>query len=157
MMKRLIIILSALVVLAAGIATVVIIARTRAARLAAPVPAAEAPASEHPSASAPPATPEKNLQGILPREQDGPRAVSAAAQKDSDGDGLIDGEEVMRGTDPKRSDTDGDGLSDSEEARTYCTNPLKASTDGKTQDKAWVAAREQEATAAGQRPSFCVE
>lgn len=50
---------------------------------------------------------------------------------DSDGDGLKDGEEVnMYKTDPNKADTDGDGLSDGEEVSTYNTNPLKADSDG---------------------------
>jgi outer membrane protein OmpA-like peptidoglycan-associated protein len=50
---------------------------------------------------------------------------------DTDGDGLTDGEEVMKyKTDPLKADTDGDGLGDGEEVMNYKTNPLKADTDG---------------------------
>jgi outer membrane protein OmpA-like peptidoglycan-associated protein len=50
---------------------------------------------------------------------------------DTDGDGLTDGEEVLKySTNPLNRDTDGDGLSDGEEVNKYKTNPLKADTDG---------------------------
>ena len=32
------------------------------------------------------------------------------ASKDTDGDGMTDGEEVLRGTNPKAADSDGDGI-----------------------------------------------
>lgn len=48
---------------------------------------------------------------------------------DTDGDGLDDDEEVLRGTDPLRADSDGDGLNDGNEV-TRGTNPLKVDTDG---------------------------
>jgi outer membrane protein OmpA-like peptidoglycan-associated protein len=51
--------------------------------------------------------------------------------RDSDGDGLTDGEEVNKyKTDPLKADTDGDGLNDREEVMNYKTDPLKADTDG---------------------------
>lgn len=49
---------------------------------------------------------------------------------DSDGDGLLDGEEFTTyQTDPLKADTDGDGLSDYDEVKTHNTNPRKADTD----------------------------
>jgi hypothetical protein len=49
---------------------------------------------------------------------------------DSDGDGLEDGPEVnTHGTDPTKPDTDGDGLDDGSEVREYETNPTKPDTD----------------------------
>lgn len=50
---------------------------------------------------------------------------------DSDGDGLLDGEEVLlHGTDPRNPDTDGDLLKDGEEVEVYKTNPRSADSDG---------------------------
>jgi outer membrane protein OmpA-like peptidoglycan-associated protein len=50
---------------------------------------------------------------------------------DTDGDGLLDGEEVKRyKTNPLEFDTDKDGLSDGEEVKKYGTDPLKFDTDG---------------------------
>ena len=50
---------------------------------------------------------------------------------DTDGDGLTDGVEIkISKTDPNKADSDGDGLSDGEEVDVYGTNPLKADTDG---------------------------
>ncbi len=48
---------------------------------------------------------------------------------DSDGDGLLDDEEALLGTDPNNPDTDEDGIYDGEEL-TLGTNPLSADTDG---------------------------
>ena len=157
MMKRIVILLSIIAVLAAGVATAIVVVRARAARLGTPTPVVEGT----PGDTRPPVSPETpsgtEPKGILSTEQDGPLTLSANAQGDTDSDGLINGEERQLGTDPARKDTDGDGLSDREEVRTYCTNPLKAVTDGKTQDRAWVEAREREAEQTGQRAAFCVE
>ena len=49
---------------------------------------------------------------------------------DSDGDGLLDTEEVMLGTDPFDADTDDDGLLDGEEVMGEGTDPLNPDTDG---------------------------
>ncbi|GEM_PF-6300824 len=46
------------------------------------------------------------------------------AQKDTDGDGLKDWEEVIIGTDPKNPDTDGDGIPDGEEVN-QSRSPVK--------------------------------
>ncbi len=49
---------------------------------------------------------------------------------DSDGDTLIDGNEVnLYGSDPTLVDTDGDGLSDADEVNQYGGNPLLVDTD----------------------------
>lgn len=48
---------------------------------------------------------------------------------DKDEDGLTNGEEKDLGTDPKIADTDGDGLLDGEEVNTALTDPLVADTD----------------------------
>lgn len=49
---------------------------------------------------------------------------------DPDRDGLYARAEKRLGTNPKVKDSDGDGLSDGEEARKYGTNPLAADSDG---------------------------
>lgn len=49
---------------------------------------------------------------------------------DTDGDGLLDGQELSLKTNPCSGDTDGDGLTDYEEATKHYTNPLKQDTDG---------------------------
>jgi outer membrane protein OmpA-like peptidoglycan-associated protein len=48
---------------------------------------------------------------------------------DSDGDGLLDSEEVQLGTDPYDPDTDKDGLTDGEEVKKYHTDPLNPDSD----------------------------
>lgn len=49
---------------------------------------------------------------------------------DSDGDGLLDGEEVNTyGTLPTNPDTDGDGISDGDEITVYNTNPTLSDSD----------------------------
>ncbi|MDT8325362.1 MAG: OmpA family protein, partial [Bacteroidota bacterium] len=51
--------------------------------------------------------------------------------RDTDGDGLEDGDEVhIHKTDPASADSDGDGLSDGEEVLKYKTDPLRADSDG---------------------------
>jgi cytoskeletal protein RodZ len=51
---------------------------------------------------------------------------------DQDKDGLSDAREVELGTDAMKADTDGDGLSDGDEVLKYRTNPLVPDTDGDT-------------------------
>ncbi len=48
---------------------------------------------------------------------------------DSDGDGLLDDDESLYGTDPLNPDTDEDGLSDGEEVLTHKTDPLNPDSD----------------------------
>jgi hypothetical protein len=50
---------------------------------------------------------------------------------DSDGDGLLDGQEFLIGSDPNNPDTDGDGASDGNEVNNGGTDPLDPS-DGIT-------------------------
>ena len=42
---------------------------------------------------------------------------SSGSSVDTDGDGLIDGQEVFYGSDPKKADTDGDGYKDGDEVK----------------------------------------
>jgi hypothetical protein len=56
------------------------------------------------------------------------RIVSVMTSLDSDGDGLLDGEEARYGTNPFLADSD--GLSDGDEVNVYHTNPLLKDTDG---------------------------
>ena len=49
---------------------------------------------------------------------------------DTDGDGVLDGEEFMLRTDPRSDDTDGDGLTDYEEWKQWLTSPVSVDTDG---------------------------
>jgi hypothetical protein len=49
--------------------------------------------------------------------------------QDSDGDGLLDYEEYLLGTDPLNPDTDGDGLPDGLEVHVYGTDPLNPDSD----------------------------
>lgn len=49
---------------------------------------------------------------------------------DSDGDGLVDGDEAGLNTDPAVVDTDGDGLTDGDEVLVYGTAPLAPDSDG---------------------------
>jgi outer membrane protein OmpA-like peptidoglycan-associated protein/opacity protein-like surface antigen len=55
--------------------------------------------------------------------------VSGWGGSDYDKDGLTKSEEEELGTDPNNPDTDGDGLMDGEEVNTYYTNPLNPDTD----------------------------
>jgi len=51
-------------------------------------------------------------------------------QKDTDKDGLSDGQEMKWHTNPLVADTDGDGILDGDEVYKYQTNPLLVDTDG---------------------------
>ncbi len=56
--------------------------------------------------------------------------VALSGQEDSDGDGLLNSDELIIGTDPFTPDSDSDGLLDGDEVNTYTTNPLLPDTDG---------------------------
>jgi hypothetical protein len=57
-------------------------------------------------------------------------AVGDVCDPDIDGDGLVNEQEAVLGTDPRNPDTDSDGLTDGEEVNVYTTNPLNPDTDG---------------------------
>lgn len=56
-------------------------------------------------------------------------ALTAAVEGDRDGDGLVDTQEAILGTDPGNPDTDGDGLRDGDEVLIYSTDPRSADSD----------------------------
>ena len=56
--------------------------------------------------------------------------LNPTTEKDSDGDGLTDAEELVLGTDPNNADSDFDGLTDWAEVKIYKTDPLNPDTDG---------------------------
>ena len=62
--------------------------------------------------------------------------------KDSDGDGLKDWEELLWKTDSNKADTDGDGTNDNEEI-TLNRNPLKAGPNDKISEKEDLVAQEK--------------
>ena len=55
--------------------------------------------------------------------------AALSGPSDSDGDGLTNEREAVLGTDPLLPDTDGDRLLDGEEVETHLTNPLDLDTD----------------------------
>ncbi|MBM4164783.1 MAG: hypothetical protein FJ222_10150 [Lentisphaerae bacterium] len=63
-------------------------------------------------------------------ERNNTTAVQVMTSLDSDGDGLLDGEELRLGTRVDLTDSDGDGLSDFDEIRVHGTNPLLRDSDG---------------------------
>jgi hypothetical protein len=63
-------------------------------------------------------------------EQNNTAVVQVMTSLDTDGDGLLDGEEQRLGTRVDLADSDDDGLSDWDEVRTYGTNPLLKDSDG---------------------------
>lgn len=68
------------------------------------------------------------LTNPLEADTDGDGLIDG--EDDMDGDGLTNREELDMGTDPLRSDTDGDNLTDYEEVHDYGTDPLSEDTDG---------------------------
>ena len=55
--------------------------------------------------------------------------TTAAPAVDTDGDGLLDGDEALYGADPANPDTDGDAIDDGAEVYTYGTDPTLEDTD----------------------------
>ena len=58
--------------------------------------------------------------------------TTASIETDTDKDGLSDRREVELGLDPTNPDSDGDGISDGDEVMKYGTNPLNRDTDKDT-------------------------
>ncbi|MFA6130860.1 MAG: hypothetical protein WC730_01190 [Patescibacteria group bacterium] len=72
-------------------------------------------------------------KGDLILDEDEPVVEEVAEEPvDSDGDGLMDSEEINAGTDPYSTDSDRDGLGDREEVKVYGTDPLDPDSDGDT-------------------------
>jgi len=63
-------------------------------------------------------------------DNNGSSGVLGVVDLDSDDDGLSDRDEIIYGTNPDNNDTDGDGLLDGEEVHTYDTNATNDDTDG---------------------------
>jgi len=90
----------------------------------------------------------KQIQYIAEQEKS-PLVVAmdqtSQLDKDIDGDGLKDWEELLWKTDPNKADTDGDGTNDNEEI-TLNRNPLKAGPNDKISDKEDLVAQEKAAS-----------
>lgn len=90
--------------------------------------------SDSSSAAVPVTTPPPGTNIPLPESvQPASETVATTtpdATLDSDHDGLTDQRERELGTDPFKADTDGDGLNDGDEVLKYGTNPLNPDTDG---------------------------
>ena len=72
-----------------------------------------------------PSTPVTNAPANIP-----PPIAVTPTPKDTDDDGLNDGQEVAIGTNPALADTDGDGANDFDEVRTWKSDPLNPDSDG---------------------------
>ena len=66
------------------------------------------------------------------QENKTPVDISAVGQGplDTDGDGISDQDETVRGMDIENPDSDSDGLFDREEVMVYNTDPIVSDTDG---------------------------
>ena len=73
--------------------------------------------------------PDMDMDGLP--DEDEITSLTDPNNPDTDGDGLMDGPEVLQaGTDPLRPDSDDDGLLDGEEVNVYGSNPLNYDGDG---------------------------
>lgn len=72
---------------------------------------------------------EFKVLGLDPLSRDTDGNGIPDGREDSDGDGLLNAEEVELGTSPLWTDSDGDGLSDFDEVKTYPSSPLSRDTD----------------------------
>jgi hypothetical protein len=73
-------------------------------------------------------------------EDNNGRIVQVMTTLDTDGDGLLDGEESRYGTQANVWDSDGDGLSDGAEVNVHKTDPTKLDTDGDGLPDGWEVA-----------------
>jgi hypothetical protein len=73
-----------------------------------------------------------DLDGVVPASEKEKSLGMAQVMTslDTDGDGLLDGEEMRYGSNINLPDSDGDGLLDGEEVHTYGTSPILADSDG---------------------------
>lgn len=74
------------------------------------------------------ATPAAVVSGVI--EAASPVAATPEANSDEDADGLLLVDEQQWNTDPTRPDTDGDGVLDGDEVNLFGSNPLIDDTDG---------------------------
>jgi hypothetical protein len=70
----------------------------------------------------------QNVEDTRPPKQR--KTLPPEFQNDKDRDGLSEDQEALYGTDNLESDTDGDGISDGDEVLRWKTDPLSADTDG---------------------------
>ncbi|MCV6630285.1 MAG: gliding motility-associated C-terminal domain-containing protein, partial [Flavobacteriaceae bacterium] len=63
--------------------------------------------------------------------EDADPCIPSSVNCDTDGDGLLDGQEDTLGTDPTKVDTDGDGINDDVEVGADPNNPADTDKDGK--------------------------
>lgn len=73
---------------------------------------------------------ELNITGTSPTEYDSVQKRISDADADSDDDGISNIVEIGLGTDPQIRDSDNDGLADGEEVNTYLIDPLLEDSDG---------------------------
>jgi OOP family OmpA-OmpF porin len=70
-----------------------------------------------------------NYNDLCPATLKGYPVKADGCDKDTDGDGLVDGKEMELGTDIAKVDTDGDKCGDFDEVMKYKTNPVAVDTD----------------------------
>ncbi|PIR94258.1 hypothetical protein COT97_02080 [Candidatus Falkowbacteria bacterium CG10_big_fil_rev_8_21_14_0_10_39_11] len=75
---------------------------------------------------------ESNPSNSITEPSSNPQELLGDQSIDSDGDGLMDGEEAVYNTNPLKADTDSDGLDDFQEVRVYNTDPLNRDSDNDT-------------------------